>query len=178
MGYAYSLLKNKIFPIYYISLIGQDKIDSPKTSILHFINHEENNNLPIPTIGYNIGHITKNGSEFYIWNVGCNKNIRNLWKRYYQKSNGFIFLINNDDLDDDEYFEEIKYILAVKEWENVPVLFMANTQDINHVLPADVVKKKFGEIEGRKYLFHETYSYDGEGIKDGIDLLINSILNK
>ena len=80
MGYAFSLLKNKIFPTYYISLIGQDKIDSPKTSILHFINHEENNNLPIPKIGYNIiGHITKNVSEFYIWNVGCNKNLRNLW---------------------------------------------------------------------------------------------------
>ena len=79
----------------------------------------------------------------------------------------------------EEVEEAINYAYEhQKEWENVPVLFMANTQDINHVLPADVVKKKFGEIEGRKYLFHETYSYDGEGIKDGIDWLINSILNK
>ncbi len=55
---------------------------------------------------------------------------------------------------------------------------MANTQDISHALSADVVRQNFGEIKGRKYLFHETYSNTGEGIKEGIDWLINSILNK
>ena len=176
MWYTFSLLKNKIFPKYDISLIG--KFDSSKGLILHHINRQENDTLPIPTLGYNSAFLSKNGSEFYIWNVGCDKKLRDLWKLYYQKSNGLIFIINNDDLDDNEYIEDIKNILAEKELEKVPVLFMANTQDISHALSADVVRQNFGEIKGRKYLFHETYSNTGEGIKEGIDWLINSILNK
>jgi len=79
-----------------------------------------------------IKHITFNLIEiFCCLKVGGQENIRRLWRHYYQGTEGLIFVVDSNDPERiEEAREELRGILEFPDMSNVPVVIIANKQDL------------------------------------------------
>jgi small GTP-binding protein len=63
--------------------------------------------------------------------VGGQEKIRRLWQHYYQGSDGLIFVVDSSDRERiDEAREELHGILSWGDMSNVPIVIIANKQDL------------------------------------------------
>lgn len=68
---------------------------------------------------------------FSIIKVGGQEKIRRLWQHYYQNADGLIFVVDSSDLERiDEAREELHGILSWPDMANVPIVIIANKQDL------------------------------------------------
>ena len=80
------------------------------------------------------------GLTFTVWDVGGQEKIRQLWKHYYQNSEGLIFVVDSSDRERMyEAREELFGILDSDAMRGVPVVVLANKQD----LPGEFHKRIF-----------------------------------
>ena len=99
----------------------------------------------------------------------------------FKNAKGIIFVIDSHDNDrlDEDFMDDFNYILCHEDLKNLPVLIMANKQDLDSALSLEEIFKKI-EIEKFKdkiWLALGTSIITGEGIEEGLDWMI-SILNK
>ena len=74
--------------------------------------------------------------------------------------------------------EGMKKMFFEEELEGCPFLVMANKQDENNVFSPDIIKDKMGEIKGRKFYVIGTSTINGEGIKEGFDWIVDTLIEK
>ena len=78
-----------------------------------------------------------------MWDVGGQEKLRPLWKPYTRATDGIIFVV--DSCDTDERLEESKLelhrILRTPDNADVPVLVIANKQDLPEARSQDVLEK-------------------------------------
>ena len=166
-----------------ILMIGLD--NSGKTSILYQLKIGDLVNTT-PTIGFNLETIKYKCLNISIWDIGGNSiiyenKVRQLWKHYYQNTDGIIFVIDSNDK---ERFEQAKEALSLlisnDELKNVPLLVLANKQDLHMAyLPNKIIEiLDMGKLKENKWLVQGTSAINGKGIKEGFDWLRNELLNK
>lgn len=51
----------------------------------------------IPTIGFNVETLKFDKVQFMVWDVGGQTKIRALWKHYYEKTKGIIYVVDSSD---------------------------------------------------------------------------------
>ena len=95
----------------------------------------------IPTVGFNVEtvQLTKDVS-FIIWDVGGGAKIYPLWRHYFTGAQGVVYIV---DASDSSRFSEAKHwldtLLDSDELVDVPILLLANKQDLPHaVSPSEV----------------------------------------
>uniref|UniRef100_A0A8W8NLI4 Uncharacterized protein n=1 Tax=Magallana gigas TaxID=29159 RepID=A0A8W8NLI4_MAGGI len=103
-----------------------------------------------PTISYNCETIkVKEGSAkgitFKIWDVGGQDNKRPLWNQYTRSSDGIIFVVDSEDK---ERLEEAKLelirLLKAPDNQKLPLLVIANKQDLRHSLSLHEIETLLG----------------------------------
>ncbi len=124
-----------------ILLLGLD--NAGKTTILYKVKLNEQITT-IPTIGFNVETVSPvRGVNFTVWDVGGQYKIRPLWKHYYQNSSGLIYVIDSTDVDRiTESAEELHGILADDNMYGVPVVILANKQDLPNALACSQLIQK------------------------------------
>ncbi|XP_002131839.1 ADP-ribosylation factor 6-like [Ciona intestinalis] len=116
-----------------------------KTTILYRL---KLNNVvkTIPTIGFNVETVTPcKGLTITVWDVGGQTKLRRLWRHYYQESGGLIFVV--DSADQSRFHEakqELFNVLKEPEMARIPVLILANKQDISLAQPIEVLIEQLG----------------------------------
>ena len=122
-----------------IIMIGLDS--AGKTTLLYKLKLNENIST-IPTIGFNVEELTYKKMTMTVWDIGGQYKIRKLWNHYYDNLDGIVFLIDsNDRARFDEVVREIDYLQAEHSLKGVPILFMANKQDISRAaLVGDIIE--------------------------------------
>eukprot|EP01066_Platyproteum_vivax_P002380 Platyproteum_vivax@DN12902_c0_g1_i1.p1 len=129
-----------------------------------------------PTIGLNIGSITINGSSVIFWDLGGQQALRSIWERYYQECHGLMYVIDSCDV---ERFSEAKETLnnvlnngALT--EGIPLLLMANKQDVHTALTVDQVSQLMGveELQGRAVHIHPCSALKGIGVEEAAKWLV------
>lgn len=75
-------------------MVGLDA--SGKTTILYKLKLGENI-TSIPTIGFNVEEVSYKNFKMSIWDIGGQDKIRQLWKHYYENTDGLIFVIDAAD---------------------------------------------------------------------------------
>ena len=176
MGKQLSKYKSGIFrkKDYNILIIGFD--ESGKTSIFNrfkYFNENENTNR---TIFFNLECILYKGCNFTLRDLGGEK-ARILWRHYFQSANAIIFVIDSTDNDNiEDAIEEFRKLLTEEDLKGCPFLIMANRQDLENAESPDEIKKKFGEIIGRKFEVIGTSAITGQGIKEGYEWVFNTII--
>ncbi len=69
--------------------------------------------------------------------------IRNLWRHYYNGTQGLIFVVDSSDRERiDEARDELHKALSEVELEKVKILVLANKQDLPQAMPAAEVSEK------------------------------------
>ncbi|CAH1760100.1 10007_t:CDS:2 [Entrophospora sp. SA101] len=100
-----------------------------------------------PTVGLNIGKIDINRSRLIFWDLGGQEELHNIWEKYYSECHGIIFVVDSIDKKRIERCKEIfEKIITNDEVEGVPVLMLANKQDIPNALKVEEIKEIFNKI--------------------------------
>ena len=91
-----------------------------------------------PTIGMNIAKIKHMGAQIVFWDLGGQSKMRSIWERYYNAANGVIFVVDATDNGRlQEAKREFEGVLHHDVMNKVPMVILANKQDLNHALSAE-----------------------------------------
>lgn len=129
----------------------------------------------IPTIGFNVEtvHIGRNVS-FTVWDVGGQDKIRVLWKHYFTGCEGLVYVIDsNDRTRFAEAKNELDWILGSDEMIGVPLVVLANKQDLPQAATPSEVANSLGlmMVQGRKWHVQGTSATIGDGLLEGMQEL-------
>jgi len=130
--------KNKEVKVLFIGLDG-----SGKTSLLNVMKGESPEVETQPTVGFNFETVTHKDVDVNIWDTGGTEQIRELWKHYYDETDGICFVV---DISDEGRLEEAKEALhkAVRDSNrrNSFLLIVCNKSEKADIKEDDVVAKK------------------------------------
>jgi len=132
----------------------------------------------IPTIGFNVETVQYKKLKFMVWDIGGQDRIRNLWRHYYNGTQGLIFVVDSSDRDRiDEAKDELHKALKEQELEGVKVLVLANKQDLPQAMPSAEVAEKLhlSSIKGKPWYIQPCSAVSGDGLSEGLDWLANAI---
>jgi len=113
------------------------------------------------------------GVSFTVWDVGGQYKIRPLWKHYYQNSHGLLFVIDSSDTERiRESAEELHGILEDDNMHGVPVVIIANKQDLPNAMSCNQIVQKL-ELDKLRATRNEWFiqsacAVTGEGIYEAM----------
>lgn len=152
-----------------VLMLGLD--GAGKSTLLYKLKLNETVNT-IPTLGFNVEtvQIARNVS-FTVWDLGGQKQIRQLWKHYFTGCEGLLYIV--DSTDKDRFAsaqEELAWILNEQEMSGVPLMVLANKQDLPRAVAPDELASKLGLplVKGRPWYVHGTSAVSGEGLHTAI----------
>jgi len=100
-----------------------------------------------PTIGLNIGKMDVSGCKCLFWDVGGQLKLRSLWDRYYAEAHGMIFVLDaNDRSRLEEALETFQAVRESDELQGIPILIVANKQDLPGAMPAEEILRMFSGV--------------------------------
>mmetsp|Transcript_103301 Transcript_103301/g.126237 ORF Transcript_103301/g.126237 Transcript_103301/m.126237 type:complete len:195 (+) Transcript_103301:106-690(+) len=170
-----------------ILILGLDA--SGKTTILYKFKLTDTITT-IPTIGFNVETVEYKNIKFTVWDIGGQDKIRKLWKHYYMGTDGIIFVVDSNDkermsdYDDDGYNksarDELHALLVEDELKNVPVLVLANKQDLPNALSLNEITSQLAlnKISNHKWYIQSCCGLNGDGLYEGLDWLSNTLSKK
>mmetsp|Transcript_17857 Transcript_17857/g.18620 ORF Transcript_17857/g.18620 Transcript_17857/m.18620 type:complete len:200 (-) Transcript_17857:88-687(-) len=145
-----------------------------KTTILYQLRLGENIHT-LPTIGFNVEVVKCGKVEMTMWDIGGQDKIRPLWRYYFQNTNGIIFVIDSVDKARLSIARtELNNILESEELHSIPLLILANKQDVNGALkPGEIelelqLRRLCTGVKQRDYSVHGCCGLTGEGVEDGL----------
>ncbi|CAF1228243.1 unnamed protein product, partial [Didymodactylos carnosus] len=153
-----------------ILMLGLDA--AGKTTILYKIKLNENLQT-IPTIGFNVETVQPcRGVSFTVWDVGGQDKIRQLWKHYYQGTEGLIYVVDSNDRERiAESKSELHEILKSPEMTHVPIVVIANKQDLKDAMSCSDIVQKLGlnELNGKnRWYIQSACAINGDGLLDSM----------
>ncbi|XP_052058063.1 uncharacterized protein LOC127698586 [Mytilus californianus] len=153
-----------------ILLLGLD--NAGKTTILYKLKLNEAVST-IPTLGFNVETVTPcKGLEFTVWDVGGQEKLRSLWNYYFQDTCGLIYVVDSNDRERYEMArEELFRVIETDEMREVPVVVLANKQDLPNSPKPDVLAEALSlqKLRDRKWFIQGTCASSGEGLYEGLN---------
>ncbi|NXO21994.1 ARL14 protein, partial [Cisticola juncidis] len=129
--------------------------------------------LTMPTIGFNVDMIEA-GKDFTltIWDVGGQKKMRELWSNFLGDTDGLLYVVDSSDKQRlDESRREFELILKNDSIKNVPVVVLANKQDVPGALNAEEITRKFKMkkfCSDRNWYVQPCCAISGEGLAEAL----------
>jgi len=147
-------------------MIGLD--NAGKTTLLYKLKLD-NVVETIPTIGFNLESIQREGVKLLVWDIGGQEKIRALWKHYFINTELVIFLIDSTDVDRiTEAGDEIHRVMKEDELRDALLLIFANKRDLPNALPVDQISERCHLNELKcKWHMQSCCAQSGEGVNEG-----------
>ncbi|KAM0933085.1 putative small GTP-binding protein [Dioscorea sansibarensis] len=164
---------------FHVLILGIDK--SGKTTLLEKLKSLYSNleGLPpdriVPTVGLNIGRLEAAQAKLVFWDLGGQIGLRTIWEKYYEEAHAIIYVI---DAASPSTFESSKSalekVLRNEDLRGAPLLILANKQDLPGAVSAEELARYLDlkELDERLYMFEAISAYDGMGIKNSIEWLV------
>lgn len=101
--------------------------------------------LTMPTIGFNVDMIeARKNFTLTFWDVGGQKKMRELWSNFLDDTDGLLYVVDSSDKRRlEESRREFELILKNESIKNVPVVVLANKQDLPGALNAEEITRRF-----------------------------------
>ncbi|KAG6390181.1 hypothetical protein SASPL_151663 [Salvia splendens] len=174
--YAFSKME------FHVLILGIDK--SGKTTLLEKLKSQYSNleGLPpdriVPTVGLNIGRIEVSNTKLAFWDLGGQLGLRSIWEKYYDEAHAVIYVV---DAACPSRFEDSKSALEKalrhEDLQGAPVLILANKQDLEEAASTDELAQylDINKLDGRDFKFQAVSAFDGLGIKEGVNWLVDAM---
>nr|XP_020479162.1 ADP-ribosylation factor-like protein 4D [Monopterus albus] len=170
----------------HVVVIGLDS--AGKTSLLYRLKLREFVET-IPTKGFNMERIKVpvvssriNTTTFQVWDVGGQDKLRPLWKSYTRRTDGLVFVVDAVEMERmEEAKVELHRITRSPENQGVPLLVLANKQDLDGAMSVSEVEKALALHELSSSTLHHTQgcsALDGQGLQPGLEKLYEMILKR
>uniref|UniRef100_A0A672YAQ7 ADP-ribosylation factor-related protein 1 n=1 Tax=Sphaeramia orbicularis TaxID=375764 RepID=A0A672YAQ7_9TELE len=131
-------------------------------------------------MGLNIGTIDVGKARlmFWIWEVD---ELQSLWDKYYAESHGVIYVIDSTDEERlSESKEAFEKMISSETLEGVPLLVLANKQDVPNCLSVPDIKTAFSDcapkIGKRDCLVQPCTALTGDGVNEGIEWMVKCVV--
>ena len=132
------------------------------------------------TVGLNIGQVTLGNIRLNFWDLGGQEELQSLWDKYYAESHAVIYIVDSSDHERlDESKDAFDKMIVSEALEGVPLLLLANKQDLPEVISVQDLKSmlkesvpKMGERD-RKVM--GVSALTGENVNQGIQWLVECI---
>lgn len=177
MGSTFSYLFNRLLGKEDVRILMVGLDNAGKTTILYRLKLEEVVST-VPTLGFNVETVTYKNISFTVWDIGGQDKIRNLWRVYFQGTQGLIFVVDSADKERiEEARLELQKLLSEELLANVVLLVFANKQDMPDVMSASEVREKLGLVNtrNRPWFVQSSCAVKGEGLYEGLDWLAGQI---
>jgi len=131
----------------------------------------------IPTVGFNVETLDFKNFHLTVWDIGGQDKLRCLWRHYYTGSGGIVFVVDSADRGRFPVVrEELHKLFTEPELLGVPLLILANKNDLPKSLSADELGEEIGlnaktPID-RKWHIQSCCATNGEGLLDGMEWLV------
>lgn len=125
-----------------IVMLGLDS--AGKSTLLYKLRYKDAF-LTMPTVGFNVDMIEV-GKDFTLtfWDIGGQKKMRELWSNFLEDTDGLLYVVDSSDKRRlEESRREFELILKNESIKNVPVVVLANKQDVPGALNAEEVTRRF-----------------------------------
>ncbi|XP_058039450.1 ADP-ribosylation factor-like protein 4D [Ahaetulla prasina] len=167
----------------HVVVVGLDA--AGKTSLLYRLKFQEFIKSA-PTKGFNMEKIRvplgTSRITFQVWDVGGQEKLRPLWKSYMRRTDGVVFVVDSAEVERlEEARVELHRIAHSSDNQGIPVLVLANKQDVAHALSVAEVEKHLGLHE----LYTSTLSHiqgcsaiSGLGLQPALEKLYEMILKR
>nr|XP_027230788.1 ADP-ribosylation factor-like [Penaeus vannamei] len=158
-----------------ILMVGLDA--AGKTTILYKLKLGEVVST-IPTIGFNVETVEYKNISFTVWDVGGNSKIRRaMWKHCYQHSDAVIYVVDSSNAKRlKEAKEELDAILECEEVVRLPLLVVANKQDISKALSVQQLSEGLDLRRlDRPWHVQPTCAITSEGVYEALDWLAREL---
>lgn len=162
-----------------ILILGLDA--SGKTTILFHLSLGNFVQEVQPTVAFNLEKVEVGNLKLQIWDLGGQHQLRAFWRLYYQDSHGIVFVIDSADRARiDLCRDELKLLLQEDELRGVPLLILANKQDIAGSMNVDelTTKLELSSIKDRVWTIMPTSALQGTNIKESFMWLSQTIESK
>ncbi|NXE40364.1 ARL14 protein, partial [Ptilorrhoa leucosticta] len=129
--------------------------------------------LTMPTIGFNVDMIEA-GKDFTLtfWDVGGQKKMRELWSNFLEGTDGLLYVVDSSDKRRlEESRREFELILKNESIKNVPVVVLANKQDLPGALNAEEITRRFKMkkyCSDRNWYVQPCCAITGEGLAEAL----------
>ncbi|XP_065060980.1 uncharacterized protein LOC135688176 [Rhopilema esculentum] len=159
-----------------ILMLGLDA--AGKTTILYKLKLNENVTT-IPTIGFNVETVTPvKNVTFTVWDVGGQEKIRQLWRHYFQGTDGLIFVVDSADVPRlAEARQELMNIILHEDMTtHCPVVVLANKQDLPNAQRASSLVEQLGlrTIKNPWYI-QQMCAVSGDGLYEGVEQMAKMV---
>jgi len=124
------------------------------------------------------------GVSFMIWDVGGQDRVRPLWRSYTRAADGMVFVVDSADLERmEEARVELARVARTREAAGVPLLVIANKQDLPLARSAVDVERLLGVAElrrgtaagARSCCVRPACAITGDGLDDALEQLYQMI---
>uniref|UniRef100_A0A6B2LLA0 Uncharacterized protein n=1 Tax=Arcella intermedia TaxID=1963864 RepID=A0A6B2LLA0_9EUKA len=161
-----------------VLMLGLD--GSGKTTTLHRFQCGEVVST-VPTVGFNMESVAFNNILFQVWDLGGQTSIRGYWRYYFGNTQAIIFVIDSTDANRLETAKaELSKLLVEEELANSSVVVFSNKSDLQNSLPPSKISEALAlsKIKNRPWAIFKTSALTGEGLKEGLEWLAQSITQK
>eukprot|EP01039_Chlorochromonas_danica_P010961 gene10961-12187_t len=156
-------------------VLGLD--NSGKTTILKKLSDEDISQI-MPTQGFNIKSLMHDGFKLNVWDIGGQKSIRPYWRNYYDQTDALVYVIDSADRRRmEETSVELQQLLDEEKLSHVPLLVLANKQDLlNALSPAEITAElNLNELRDRTWNILPCSAKTGEGLQESMEWLVEQI---
>ena len=158
-----------------ILMVGLE--NAGKTTILYHLKLDEVVST-VPTLGFNVETVSYKNISFTVWDIGGQDKIRNLWRVYFNGSNGLIFVVDSADRERiDEAKLELQKLLHEQELSNIILLVFANKQDMPNAMSVSEIREKLdlNSLRDRPWFVQSSCAVKGQGLYEGLDWMATQI---
>ncbi|XP_037683189.1 ADP-ribosylation factor-like protein 14 [Choloepus didactylus] len=152
-----------------ILLLGLDS--AGKSTLLYKLKFAKDT-ATTPTIGFNVEMIElEKRISLTVWDVGGQEKMRTVWCCYCENTDGLLYVVDSTDkqrLEDSR--REFEHILKNEHIKKIPVVLLANKQDIPGALSAEDITRMFKMKElcsDRNWYVQPCCAITGDGLAEG-----------
>ncbi|NXY15802.1 ARL14 protein, partial [Atrichornis clamosus] len=143
-----------------------------KSTLLYKFRYKEDF-LTIPTIGFNVDMIEA-GKDFTLtfWDVGGQEKMRQLWGNFLDDTEGLLYVVDSSDKRRlEESRKEFELLLKNESMKYLPVVVLANKQDLPGALNAEEITRRFKmkkNCSDRDWYVQPCCAITGQGLAEAL----------
>ncbi|KAM8952607.1 ADP-ribosylation factor-like protein 14 [Pelodytes ibericus] len=135
-----------------------------------------------PTVGFNVEMIhSEKHLQLTMWDVGGQQKMRSFWCHYFENTDGLVYVVDSTNKQTlDESKKEFQFILQNELIKNIPVVVLANKQDLPGALNAEEITRKFNmkkHCSDRDWYVQPCCAITGQGLAEGLSKVTEFVKN-